>query len=271
MDQSGVTPRAGRLLVVLDDVRADLRYAGRALWRSPGFALMAILSLALGIGANAAVFSAVNTFALKPLPIERPDEVFTVQGLHSPGLSFPNYRDLRDRALLLTSLAGYRIAPMDLELGSGPVRAWGYLATGNYFDLLGVKPAIGRFFRPSDDVREGDAPFAVLSHDCWTGRFGSDPGVVGRVVRINRVPFTILGVAPKGFRGTELFYRPELWVPMMMQPRIEVGNPWLEKRRSSNTWALARLKPGVSPLAAAADLNRVAAQLAQDTRRTTTG
>jgi hypothetical protein len=182
-----------------------------------------VVSLALGIGANAAVFSAVNTFVLKPLPVGQPEHLLAVQG--RPGLSFPDYRDLRDRNSSLTALAGYRMAPMNLEIAAGPVRTWGYLATGNHFDALGVEPAVGRFFHAGDERGEGDVPFVVLSHDCWTARFGGDPGVVGRVLHINRFPFTVLGVAPKAFRGTELFYRPDVWVPMMMEPQIEVGHP----------------------------------------------
>jgi predicted permease len=228
-----------------------------------------VVSLALGIGANAAVFSAVNTFVLKPLPVGQPEHLLAVQG--RPGLSFPDYRDLRDRNSSLTALAGYRMAPMNLEIAAGPVRTWGYLATGNHFDALGVEPAVGRFFHAGDERGEGDVPFVVLSHDCWTARFGGDPGVVGRVLHINRFPFTVLGVAPKAFRGTELFYRPDVWVPMMMEPQIEVGHPWLENRRTWNTLVLARLKPGVTPAAAAADLNRVASELAREYPRANDG
>jgi len=254
-------------LRLLDDLRADLRYAVRTLARTPAFVFMAIVSLALGIGANTVVFSVVNALVLKPLPIEQPERVFFAQRQTRqsyPTNSFPNYRDLRDRNTSFDGLVGYRISPIDLEKGGTPVRTWGYLATGNYFDVLGVKPALGRFFHAEDDRHEGDAPFAVLSYDCWIGRFGGDPAVIGRAIRLNRTPFTIVGVAPKGFRGTELFYRPDIWVPMMMQPQIEVGNPWLENRNTLNTWIAGRLKPGVSAGAAEADLNAIAAQLARE-------
>jgi predicted permease len=258
--------RQARGLGLLDDLRADLRYALRTLARTPAFALMAIVSLALGIGANTVVFSVVNALVLRPLPVEDPARVFFVQpagGGHS-STSFPNYRDLRDASVSFEGLVGYRISPINIETGSTPIRTWGYLATGNYFDVLGVKPALGRFFHQQDDLREGDAPFAVISYDCWTGRFGADPSIVGRTVRLNRTPFTIVGVAPRGFRGTELFFRPDIWVPMMMEPQIEVGNPWLDNRHTGNTWMFGRLKPGVTVGAAEGDLNAVAARLAHD-------
>jgi predicted permease len=254
-------------MTIVDDLRADLRYAVRTLLRTPGFALMAIVSLALGIGANTVVFSVVNALVLKPLPIEHPEHVFFLQfgeGGRHPTTSFPNYRDLRDRSVSFDGLVGYRISPINLENGTAPVRTWGYLATGNYFDVLGLKPVVGRFFHQEDDRHVGEAPYAVLSYECWQGRFGSNPAIIGRTVRLNRTPFTVIGVAPKGFRGTEVFFRPDLWVPMMMEPQIEVGNPWLDSRNTGNTWIIGRLKPGVTSGAAEADLNAVAAQLGRE-------
>ncbi len=152
---------------------------------------------------------------------------------------------------------------MNIENNGSPQRIWGYLATGNYFDLLGVKPALGRFFHPEDDLRVGASPFAVLSYKSWQDRFAADPEIVGKRVRINGLPYTILGVASRGFHGTELFYWPEIWVPMMMEPQIEVGNPWLDNRYTWDTWIFGRLKPGVTPARATADLNRIANNLAR--------
>src|SRR5436309_5758008 len=157
------------LISWLDDLRGDLSYAFRTLARNPAFAIVAILSLALGIGANTLAFSAVHALVLKPLPIDRPGDVVFVQS-GVVGISFPNYRDLRDRAVTFSGLAGYRIAPMNIDAAGGgapPARAWGYLATGNYFDVLGVTPAVGRFFHADDYVRPGDATVVVLSYDYW--------------------------------------------------------------------------------------------------------
>jgi predicted permease len=239
----------------------DLRYALRVLLKSPGFTVVAVLTLALGIGANTAVFSIVNALILRPLPVERPSElVFLENTRYGPSQSFPNYRDLRDRNQVLAGLVGYRMAPMELETDRGAERTWGYLATGNYFDVLGVQPALGRFFHQSDDLHAGASPYAVLSYGAWQARFGRDPGIVGKTIRINRLPYTVFGVAPPGFHGTELFYWPEVWVPMTMQPRIE-GRSWLDERSTWNTFVLARLKPKVSPAQAEANLNSIAVEM----------
>lgn len=254
--------RAARGIQVFDELRADLRYAARMLRKSPAFSAVAVLSLALGIGANAIVFSVVNALVLRPLPVAHPEQLVFIQTMHGGySHSFPNYKDFRDRNTMLDGLAGYRISPMSLESG-GANRVWGYLATGNYFDLLGVRPALGQFFHQADDLRPGASPFAVLNYECWQRRFAGDPGVIGRTIRINRLPYTVLGVAPRGFQGTELFYRPDVWVPMMMQAQIEPGNPWLNERATFNTWVIGRLKPGVSGPQAEANLNAIAADLA---------
>jgi predicted permease len=264
--------REARGLRWFDDLGGDLRYAARTFRRSPGFAVVAIVSLALGIGANVLVFTVVDALVLAPLPIADPERVVFVQGKGSfVSHSFPAYRDLRDRAEGFEGLVGTRISPMDVDAGTGSSRAWGYLATGNYFDVLGLHPALGRLFHPADDRVPGGSPFAVLSFEYWRSRFAGDPGVVGRTVRINRLPYTILGVAPKGFRGTERFYPADLWVPMMMQAQIEIGNPWLESRSSANTWVFGRLKAGVSREAALASLNSIAADLGRTYPRTDGG
>src|SRR5712692_2963945 len=174
--------REARGLRWIDDLRGDLLYALRTFRRSPAFAAVAIVSLALGIGANTLAFSVVHALVLKPLPIDHPDDVVFVQaaGVSFVAMSFPNYRDLRDRNVTFTGLAGYRISPMNIDTGDAtgaPARAWGYLATGNYFDVLGVTPSVGRFFHADDDRRAGDAPLVVLSHDQWTSRFAADPSV----------------------------------------------------------------------------------------------
>ena len=239
----------------------DLRYALRMLLKAPGFTAVAVLTLALGIGANAAVFSVVNALILRPLPVERPSElVFLENARNGPSQSFPNYRDLRDRNQTFAGLVGYRMSPMELETDHGAERIWGYLATGNYFDVLGVKPALGHFFNQKDDLNPGASPYAVLSYGAWQARFGGDPGIVGRTIRINRSSFTVFGVTPPDFHGTELFYWPEIWVPMMMEPRIESLN-WLDERSTWNTFVLGRLKPHVSPAQAEADLNALAAEM----------
>jgi predicted permease len=254
-----------------EHLKGDVVYAGRVLSRNPGFTLVAVLSLALGIGANALVFSVINALMLQPLPVEHPAQIVFVETGWGPGQSFPNYKDLRDRNQTLTGLAAYRISPVELESHEGAERTWGYLATGNYFDLLGVRPFMGRFFHAEDDLQPGASSYAVLSYACWKGRFGADPDILGKTIRINRQPFTVLGVAGNDFHGTERFYWPELWVPMMMEAQIEVGNPWLEDRGTTNAWVVGRLKPGVTPAQAEANVNAIAADLSRQYPRFDTG
>lgn len=249
----------------LDGLWLDVRYAVRALRRTPAFTTAVLLTLALGVGANSVVFSFLDALVLRPLPIDRPDEVVFVQTGDNYTTSFPRYRDLRDRNRTLAGLAAYRVTPMAIDTGAGAQQAWGYLATGNYFDLLGLRPAAGRFFHTGDDVAPGAAPYAVLSHAYWQQQFNGDPGIVGKTVRINRLPYTVLGVAPPGFHGTEVIFRPDLWVPMMMQAQIE-GRSWLEVRNTSNTMVIGRLRPGTSREQAEADLTNVATVVASEHR-----
>jgi predicted permease len=245
----------------------DLRYALRMLRRNPGFTAVAILSLALGIGANALVFSVVNALLLRPLQVEHPEQLAFLENKHKgTSQSFPNYRDLRDRNKTFSGLVGYRLAPMELESASGATRIWGLLATGNYFDVLGVHPLMGRFIHQADDLHPGASPYAVLSYNAWRARFGADRSLIGKTIRINRLSYTVLGVAPPDFHGTEVWYWPEVWVPMMMEPQIEnySGTGWLDERGTWNTWVLGRLKPGTSPAEARANLNTIAAELARE-------
>src|SRR5579872_1611950 len=252
-----------RRVSLLEDLARDLVYAFRLLMKSPGFTLTAVLSLALGIGANTVVFSVLNALVLKPLPVAEPDRIYFVNNSGHPANSFPNYRDLRDRNAVFESLFAYRIAPMALDNNGGANRVWGYLVTGNYFETLGIKPALGRVFTPEEDVSPNASPYAVLSYTCWQNRFGADPGIAGKDIRINGRLYTVLGVAPRGFRGTEMFYRAEIWVPMTMQPQIE-GHSWLDSRNTFNAWIAGRLKSGVSAEQAEANLNTIAAQLARE-------
>ncbi|HKS83716.1 MAG TPA: ABC transporter permease [Candidatus Acidoferrales bacterium] len=253
------TNREQWALPLAETTMQDARYALRMLRKNPGFTAVAVLSLALGIGANALVFSVVNAILLRPLPVEHPERLVFLENKNgNPGQSYPNYRDFRDRNESFAGLAGYRVAPMELETGNGATRIWGYLATGNYFDTIGVAPLVGRFFHQEDDLHPGASPYVVLSYAFWQGKFGGDPEIAGKTIRINRIPYTVVGVAGRNFHGTETFFWPDVWVPMMMEAQIEIGNPWLETRATFNTWVIGRLKPGVTPPQATADLNRIA-------------
>lgn len=264
LDQVKEEHRDARGTRGLEDLWRDCRLAVRMLRRAPVFAATAIVVVGLGVGVNTLVFSVVEGLVLRPLPIERPDRVWFVQG-SGVSHSFPLYRELRDRNRTFAQLAGYRITMMHVETPQGPAHTWGYLATGSYFDMLGLQPFRGRFFHQADDVAPGASPYAVLSYDYWRTTFGAQDSIIGTTIRINRQPYTVLGVTPPGFRGTEVFYRPAIWVPMMMQAEIEVGNPWLDNPRTWNTWIIGRLADDVAPAQARDDLNGIVRQVAIET------
>ena len=248
----------------LDELSRNVRYSLRNLRRTPTFSASAIVSLALGIGINTFVFSVFDSLILRPLPIKDPANVAFIETSTGSTHSFPDYREFRDRNRTFEGMAGYRISVMSFAHGGEPSRMWCYLASGNYFDVLGVKPVIGRFFHQADDLQPGASPYVVLSYASWQKRFAGDPAVVGSTVRINGLPYNVLGVAPQGFHGTEMFFWPEVWVPMMMQPQIEAGNPWLDERSTWNTMMVGRLKQNVSRSRATQDLNRIAEDLARE-------
>jgi predicted permease len=240
-----------------------LRYALRTLIRHRSYSILGLLTLGLAIGANAVVFSIARGLLLRPLPIADADRVYFVAPAGKFSISFPAYRDLRARNRTFADLAAYRIAPMALNTDTGSRRVWGYLATGNYFSMLGVRPAVGRLFTAADDATPGAAPLVVLSYQFWRAAFAGDPQVTGRTIRINDRPYTILGVAAAGFIGTEVIYRPDVWIPMAMQGQIE-GRSWLDNRFTQNTMMIGRLAASVSATAAAADLSSISAALARE-------
>jgi predicted permease len=241
-------------------VKTDIKSACRSLRKSPSFTVIAIITLALGIGANATIFSILDAVLLRSLPVAEPDRLFFVERDNRPGSypshSFPDYLDFKNGTTAI-DIAAYRIAAMGLQTGAGADRAWGYLATGNYFQVLDLHPAVGRFFTPEEDAARGASPYAVLSFETWQRRFAGDPNIAGTTIRINGLPYTILGVAPRGFHGTEVAFRPELWVPMSQQPHIE-GRSWLDERNTLNVWIAGRLAPRVSREQATASLNAIA-------------
>ena len=238
----------------------DVRHAIRTLRRNPGVVVVAGVSLALGIGANAFVFSTARGLLLRPLPIPDPQNVFFLQVVGNDNHSFPNYLDFRDRATTSVNLAAYRVTEAAVDAGVGARSSWGYLATGNYFEMLGVQPTVGRFFSPSEDAGRNQSPFIVLSHDYWISAFSADPTVTGRAIHINGRPYTILGVAPEGFYGTEVFFRPDFWVPMTMATQLEGAN-WIDSRTAHNVYVAGRLRDGIPRSQADATFATIAARL----------
>ena len=242
---------------------SDLKLALRKLGKSPGFTLTAIATLALGIGANAVVFSVLNALVLRPVNVPQAQNLYTVQRFQYPSQSYLDYVDLRDRNRTFESLVTYKlVGSVGVDTGGNPSTAWPYLTSGNYFDALEIHPYLGRFFHASDEKGVNSAPYVVLSYAYWHSYFHGDAGVVGRMVEINKHPFTILGVAPPEFRGTELFISPALWIPIIEQPIVE-GQNSLQYRGDHSPFVVGRLKPGVTATEAAADLNTLGAWLAK--------
>jgi predicted permease len=246
------------------EIWSDLKIAGRRLRHAPGFALMAVLSLALAIAANLVVFGVMNAAVLRPLNVNGADRLYLVaQKPHGYiTQSYPDYQDFRARNTTLSGMLAYRISEAGVSVQGLARKSWDYEVTGDYFDVLGVKPELGRFFHASEEHGVNSVPYIVLSDAMWRSRFGGDPRVIGTTVDVNRHPFTVIGVAPPAFHGTELFLWPDFWVPMVDAAEIDGWN-YLERRYNHNLFVLGRLGAGVTAQQAAANLNAIAAQLAK--------
>lgn len=257
----GNSPAINR--VALNIMFSDLKFAIRQLAKSPGFFFTALITLALGIGANAVVFSVLNALVLRPVNVPHAENLYTVQRFRFPSQSYLDYIDLRDRNRTFSSLIACQITgPVGIDTGKNPSTAWPYLVTGNYFDSLEVQPLIGRFFHASEEKGKNSMPVVVLSYAYWHSHFHDGKNVVGRSVEINKHPFTVIGVAPASFRGTELFFAPAFWIPLLDQPLIQ-GSDSLQYRGDHSPWVVGRLKPGVTPAQATEDLNSIGAWLAK--------
>jgi predicted permease len=248
----------------LESIWADVRFALRQMRRSPGFTIAAVLTLALGIGANAVVFSLLNALVLRPINVPGGQNLYQIERGkgHSPGMSYLDYLDIRDRNRGFDGLVASEIDKAGLDVNGTTSSVWLYEASGNYFDVLGIQPYLGRFFHSSDEHGPNSAPYIVLSYGYWQSHFQSDPGVVNRVVQLNKFDYTILGVAPPTFRGTELFLAPDLWAPMVNEQQID-GSSGLNNRGNRGKWVVGRLRAGVTPAQATADLNSIGASLAK--------
>ncbi|PYQ71712.1 MAG: hypothetical protein DMG04_20085 [Acidobacteria bacterium] len=258
----------------------DLRYGARLLLKTPGFTLIAALSLALGIGANTTIFTLINAVLLNPLPVEDPSQlvsVWTTDELNrSGGFGFGflqtspmNYKDLRDKNEVFSGIAAHAGLPLNITGGTGdPQQVFGEIVTGNYFSVLGAKPAIGRGFLPDEDQKPGAKLVCVLGYGEWQKRFGGEPSIVGRTISLNGRQFTVVGVMPKGFKGTNAIGAPAVWVPYMTYQQTTTGF-FLELIRPDQRRGLVfnvtgRLKPGVSVRQAEANLKTLARQLEQE-------
>ncbi len=247
------------LTTVFQDVRVSLR----GLRKSPGFAITAVLTLALGIGANAVVFGVTNALILHPLRLPQVENLYAIQHADRNGCSesYPDYLDLRDRNRSFEDLAAYTYAPAALDMGKNSARVTLVEASGNYFDALKLQPYLGRFFHASDEHGANSAPYIVLTYDFWNSQFQGDRGILGQTVQVNKHPFTVIGVAPPEFHGTLVFFYADLFVPMVNQEQVD-GENYLEARRKTSVFmTMGHLKAGVTLPQAISDLNSVGSWL----------
>lgn len=248
----------------------DLFYAVRRLVRAPGFTLVAVLSLALGIGANTAMFSVVNAVLLRQIPVERPRELVEVYTSESDGYpystsSYPDFREMRGLTDVFEGVVGTRTFLARVERGDEPVMAFGEMVSWDYFQVLGVPMHLGRSFLPEEDATPGTHPVTILGYRTWVSDFGADPGVVGRTVRLNGSPYTVVGVAPEAFTGSMPVLVTGFYAPLMMTNHLmgSLTNDQLDHRGSRSMFVKARLRAGVTVEQANVALASLAAGLAE--------
>jgi predicted permease len=261
VDRAAEECRDARGISTMENLAKDVRFALRMLRKSPGFTAVAVITLALSIGANAVVFGVLNAMILRPLNVPNEGNFYEVDRNGWGFQSYPNYVDERDRNRSFEDLAAYTITAGAVDPGGGnPTPMWCYEVTGNYFDVLGIRPYLGRLLHSSDEQGPRSAPYIVLTYAYWQSHFQGDRGVVGRVVAVNKQSFTIIGVTPPEFRGALLFFSPSFFVPMINREQSQLQD-------RANFWgvmgAIGHLKAGVTPAQATADLNSIGSWLAE--------
>jgi predicted permease len=263
VDRVAEEMRDARGISAIENLAKDFRFAIRMLRKTPGFTAVAVITLALCIGANAVVFGILNALVIRPLNVPRSESLYGIDRNGWGFQSYPNYIDLRDRNRSFEDLAAFAPALVAVGIDGNPAPGWGYGVSGNYFDVLGIQPYLGRLFHPSDEQGLNSAPYIVLTYSYWQSHFESDRNVVGRVVQMNKHPYTVVGVTPPEFRGTLLFYVPSFFVPIIDGDEL-TGQNLLQDR--SNYWgvlsAIGHLRPGVSRDQATAELNAIGSWLA---------
>ncbi len=262
----------------MESFTQDIRFGLRSMRKNPGFALICVLSLALGIGANTTIFTVVNAILLNPLPvadISRLVEIDTVDSKTKVtqanatklGMSYPNCQDYQRQNQVLTGISCIAFSTLTWSGQAEPRQVAGQLVNANYFDVLGVTPSLGRFFLPDEDTKPGGNNVVIVSHALWTNKLGSDPNVIGKTLTLNAVPYTVIGVAPKGFKGTFTIGPAEaVWIPVSMYGQALAGflKDNFNDRRFLDMLVIGRLKPGVSRGQAEGELKTIASRLERD-------
>ena len=249
--------------VWLEQLLQDFRYALRVLRKKPGFALTAVLILALGIAANIIVFGVLQAMVLRPLDVPRADRLMTLARTDQtyPIFAYPEVREVRDQNTVFSAVAAFTMGDFGMEANGATRPVWGYEVGGQYFEVVGIKPFLGRLLNRSDDAHPGASDAAVLSWVAWKNDFGADPNVVGTKIRIDKQPYTVVGVTPEGFNGTEKIMEAEIFVPIANEQSLE-GVNWLDSwNEKGRVWSIVRIKDGVTPPQVQADLNAIASRI----------
>ncbi len=267
-----------RAIRLIETFIQDLRYGARTLLKTPGFTLIIVITLALGIGVNTVILSTVNGFLLRGLAVEKPAQLISAfWGKKSDPqvwdvFSYPNYIDVRNRTQSFSGLAAWNnmysasLSTTDSRKAGGQERAeliWGERVSGNYFEVMGVKPILGRGFLPEEDRTQNTHPVVVISQALWQSRFNADSAIVGKTIYLNGGAFTVVGVAPETFYGSQFTLRQSFWTPLMMSSKFGMGAEWETNRDWKNIFVYGRLKPGVTMAQAEAELNLIADGLAK--------
>jgi predicted permease len=246
----------------LTSLLQDLRFALRQLRRSPGFALTAVFTLALGITANVIVFGVLQAYILRPIDVPHAEQVMTLAHKNQtyPFFSYPEVRDVRDGNTVFSAVSAEMIQNFGLEANGVTRPVWGAEVGGQYFEVVGIKPFLGRLLQRADDDHPGASQAAVLSWPVWKSDFGADPNIVGKTVRIDKHPYTIVGVTPEGFYGTEKMGQLDIFVPIANEASLD-GVDWLETRAEPHVYSIVRIKDGVAMPQVQADLDMIAARI----------
>lgn len=261
----------------MENLIQDLQYGTRQLWRSPGFSVLAILCLTLGIGANTAVFSWIEGILFRPYPaVAHQERLLALAGTArgesgATGISWPDYLDLQRSCTLCDAFFVSKITGSTLDIGDRAEKTTGSIVSADYFDAIGVRPVLGRGFEPGEDAGSDAHPVAVISYQLWRNRFKSDPQIIGKMQRLNNVPHTIIGVAPEGFYGTFVGWAMNFWVPASMEETFESGGYKLEDRGARWIEAYVRLKPGVTRAQAQEEISAIATRWENDYSATNRG
>jgi macrolide transport system ATP-binding/permease protein len=260
----------------MENLLKDIRYGFRVLLKSPAFTIVAVLSLALGIGANTAIFSIVSSFVFAPLPVEQADRLVSIftSDAKNPGnlpTSHLNYIDYRDKNDALTDVAAFTFSPISFSNNNQSKQIFAFVTSGNYFDVLGARAISGRTFSPDEDRTPNTHPVVVLSYAFWQRELGGDPDIIGKPLTLNRHPFNVIGVMPRDFTGTVVGFVPDLWVPMAMHEQVQPDFDWYNERRGLFLFMIGRLKPETSLEQAQSSMTMLGTQLEQGYPKENTG